>query len=84
MKKRGEKIRFIHNIQNQQFRRLFFKNWLLVFFSIMLPLCCCTVAIQYYSSKSLIQEIDASVQRIRTLHWRLYLRKFAIRWKRNG
>lgn len=63
MKKRGEKIRFIHNIQNQQFRRLFFKNWLLVFFSIMLPLCCCTVAIQYYSSKSLIQEIDASVQR---------------------
>lgn len=57
------KISFLCHIQNRQFGRLFFKNWLLVFLSIMLPLLCCTIAIQYYSNKSMLQEIDASVKR---------------------
>lgn len=63
MKKNHQKKHFLYHIQNRQFIRLFFKNWLLVFFSIMLPLGCCTIAIQYYSNKGLLQEIDASVQR---------------------
>ncbi len=63
MRKLGRKKRFIHNIKNQQFRRLFLKNWFLVFLSIMLTLFFCATAIQYYSNRSMIQEIEAAVQR---------------------
>lgn len=58
-----KKKQFLYHIQNRQFIRLFFKNWMLVFFSIMLPLGSCTIAIQYYSNKGMLQEIDASAQR---------------------
>ena len=57
------KIRFIHRIQNHQFQKLFFKNWLQVFLCIMLPLVFCAVAIQHYSAESLLREMDTSVQR---------------------
>lgn len=54
---------FIHRIQNQQFRRLFLKNWLQVLLSILLPLLLCTIGIQYFSARSLLREMDASVRR---------------------
>ena len=57
------KIRFIHRIQNHQFQKLFFKNWLQVFLCIMLPLVFCAIAIQHYSAGSLLREMDTSVQR---------------------
>ncbi len=56
-------IRFIRRIQNQQFRKLFFKNWLQVLLSILLPLFLCTIGIQYFSSRSLLREMDTSVRR---------------------
>lgn len=56
-------IQFIHRIQNQQFRQLFFKNWLQVLLSILLPLFLCTTGIQYFSSRSLLREMDTSVRR---------------------
>ena len=58
-----KQIRLLHRIQNQQFRKLFVKNWLLVFFSIMLPLVICMAALQLLSSRSLLHEMDTSVQR---------------------
>ena len=61
--KRKKSIGVLERIQNHQFRRLFVKNWLLVFSSIMLPLLVCTMAVQGVNSKSLLQEMDLSVQR---------------------
>ena len=58
-----KQTRLLHRIQNQQFRKLFVKNWLLVFFSIMLPLVICMAALQLLSSRSLLHEMDTSVQR---------------------
>ena len=53
----------LHRVQNQQYRRLFLKNWLLVFLSIMLPLVVCVAALQILSSRSLLHEMETSVQR---------------------
>lgn len=61
--KKSRTKKFFFRIQNRMFQKLFFKNWLLVFFSIMLPLIFCAITIQYYSNKSILQEIDISVQR---------------------
>lgn len=58
-----KQTRLLHRIQNQQFRKLFVKNWLLVFFSIMLPLVICMAALQLLSSRSLLHEMYTSVQR---------------------
>ena len=63
MRDDGRKIRFIHRIQNHQFQKLFFKNWMQVFLCIILPLIFCTIAIQHYSARSLLREMDKSVQR---------------------
>lgn len=56
-------VRFIRKIQNQQFRKLFFKNWLQVLLSILLPLLLCTAGIQYFSARSLLREMDTSLRR---------------------
>lgn len=63
MRDERRKIRFIHRIQNHQFQKLFFKNWLQVFLCIMFPLIFCAIAIQHYSTESLLREMDKSVQR---------------------
>lgn len=63
MKRQKKATGVIERIQNHQFRRLFMKNWLVVFSSIMIPLLVCTIAVQGINSKSLLQEMDLSVQR---------------------
>ena len=54
MKRQKKATGVIERIQNHQFRRLFMKNWLVVFSSIMIPLLVCTIAVQGINSKSLL------------------------------
>ena len=54
---------FIQRIKNQQFRKLFWKNWLWVLMCIVLPLMLCACAIQHYSRQSLLREMDAAAYR---------------------
>ena len=63
MKKRVGHYGFISRIQNRQFQRLFFKNWLQVFLGIVLPLILCVSIVWYHSKKSLLNEIDTSAMR---------------------
>lgn len=63
MKKRIGYYDFISRIQNRQFQRLFFKNWLQVFLGIVLPLILCVTIIWYHSKKNLLNEIDAAANR---------------------
>ena len=63
MKKQPRRSSFITRVQNSQFRRLFFKNWLLVILCVILPLLVCSLISQYVSRKNLMQELDTSSQR---------------------
>ena len=54
---------FLRKIQNRQFRKLFFRNWLWVFLSIVCPLIVCACSIQHFSENSLIKEVNATVER---------------------
>ena len=63
MKKQPRRSSFITRVQNSQFRRLFFKNWLLVILCVILPLMVCSLISQYVSRKNLMQELDTSSQR---------------------
>ena len=63
MKKRVGHYGFISRIQNRQFQRLFFKNWLQVFLGIVLPLILCVSIVWYHSKKSLLNEIDTAAMR---------------------
>lgn len=49
--------------QNSRFGRMFLKNWLLVFLCIVIPLCLGVIMMQDYSKRSLLKEVDASIQR---------------------
>lgn len=50
-------------IENRSFQKLFLKNWLLVFICIVLPLCLGVFAMQHFSNRSLLQEVDAAANR---------------------
>lgn len=63
MKKKVGHYGFISRIQNRQFQRLFFKNWLQVFLGIVLPLILSVAIIWYHSKKSLLNEIDTAAKR---------------------
>ena len=54
MKKQPRRSSFITRVQNSQFRRLFFKNWLLVILCVILPLLVCSLISQYVSRKNLM------------------------------
>lgn len=53
----------LRNIQNRQFQKLFFKNWLQVFMGIVLPLIVCVSIIRFFSGQSLLKEIDIASDR---------------------
>lgn len=52
--------------KNNQFGKMFLKNWLLVFVCIVAPLLLGTLVMQEYSNSSLLREMDASVERSAT------------------
>ena len=54
---------FIKNIQNRHFKKIFLKNWLTVFLSIVLPLTACVLFVHYNNQRTLLDEIDVSAQR---------------------
>ncbi len=68
MKKQPRRSSFITRVQNSQFRRLFFKNWLLVILCVILPLLVCSLISQYVSRKNLMQELDTSSHAERAQH----------------
>ena len=57
------KSMLIWDVHNSRFRSMFIKNWILVFFCIVVPLFIGVLSMQWYSDKSLLREVDASVQR---------------------
>lgn len=57
------KLAFIKNIRNRHFKKIFLKNWLTVFLSIVLPLTACVLFVHYNNQRTLLKEIDASAQR---------------------
>lgn len=57
------KLAFIKNIRNRHFKKIFLKNWLTVFLSIVLPLAACVLFVHYNNQRTLLKEIDASAQR---------------------
>lgn len=54
---------FLDRIQNRQFQRLFFKNWIQVYLCIVLPLVLCVGLIQFFSTRSLLKEVDSAARR---------------------
>lgn len=56
-------FQFIKNIQNSHFKKIFLKNWLTVFLSIVLPLIICVLFLHQQSQQSLLSEIDESAKR---------------------
>lgn len=56
-------FRLIKDIQNSHFKKIFLRNWLTVFISIVLPLIICVLFLHQQSQKSLLKEIDDSAQR---------------------
>lgn len=56
-------FQFIRNIRNSHFKKIFLKNWLTVFASIVLPLIICLLFLHQQSQQSLLKEIDNSAQR---------------------
>lgn len=54
---------FLTRVRNRQFLKLFFRNWLVVFSSIVVPLLICACSLQYFSERSLIKEINTAVAR---------------------
>ena len=63
MENKCKEFNFFQRIRNHQFQKLFFKNWLRVFLCIVLPLLVCVLVIQYFSQKSLLQEMDTAARR---------------------
>lgn len=57
------KSMLIWDVHNSRFRSMFIKNWLLVFLCIVVPLFIGVLSMQRYSDKSILREVDASVQR---------------------
>lgn len=58
-----KRSRFKYRIKNRQFRRLFFKNWIQIFLCVMAPLVLCTWLIRFFSTQSLLREMDAAADR---------------------
>ena len=54
---------FFKNIQNSHFKKIFLKNWLTVFISIVLPLIICVLSLHWQSRQSLLNEIDEGARR---------------------
>ena len=63
MSEKDKRFSFIYRIQNRQFQKLFFKNWLLVFLCIVLPLVLCITFVRYFSEQSLLREMDSATRR---------------------
>lgn len=63
MKDEKKKSGFLYRIRNRQFQKLFFKNWIQVFVCIVLPLILCIGLLQYFSTKSLLKEVDSAATR---------------------
>jgi two-component system sensor histidine kinase YesM len=54
---------FFKNIQNSHFKKIFLKNWLTVFISIVLPIIICVLSLHWQSRQSLLNEIDEGARR---------------------
>lgn len=63
MKDEKKRSGFFYRIRNRQFQKLFFKNWIQVFLCIVLPLILCIGLLRYFSTKSLIKEVDSAARR---------------------
>lgn len=63
MKTQMKKTFFVKRIQNRQFRALFFKNWLIVFLSIVIPLLLSVSFVRVFSERTLLNEVDSAVRR---------------------
>lgn len=57
------RLKFLKEIRNRNFRKLFLKNWALVFACIVIPLFLGVFAMQNYSDQSILREMDASIHR---------------------
>ena len=57
------KLSFIKKLRNRHFKKIFLKNWLTVFLSIVLPLTACVLFVHYNNQRTLLDEIDVSAQR---------------------
>lgn len=56
-------LKLFKNIQNSHFKKIFLKNWLTVFISIVLPLIICVLFLHWQSKQSLLNEIDEGARR---------------------
>lgn len=56
-------VKLFKNIQNHHFKKLFFKNWLMVFLCLSIPLICSVWFVHYNNQQALLTEIDESAQR---------------------
>ena len=63
MRDKDRRFSFIYRIQNRQFQKLFFKNWLQVFLCIVLPLVLCIGFVRHFSEQSLLREMDTAARR---------------------
>lgn len=63
MKDKVRHFGFVERIQNRQFQKLFFKNWLQVFLCIVLPLVLCISIVWSFSKQSLLREMDTAADR---------------------
>lgn len=63
MNQKSKIMNYFQIVKKNQFRQIFLKNWTIVFFCIILPLASSTLILQSYSNDSLLQEMDAGVQR---------------------